>query len=388
MSVISYRKSHIFGRLTIMKPYLSILLTGVTSLAMASGPVKEEVAKRDTVQAVVMYGEELLFDAVDGLSDVEVSDLRDSIMKFHGANELTNYINLYLNLKNKTEEELTLYIDSLFEAEGKVPYALINQINIFLANRPEDLPEMTPEDVFIGLNNYPYPAMDFYPDWVVGTPNPYKNDMWQMDTAFSLLLAGAGNLGEFHVPHNDVLTSKFGWRDGRMHNGIDIDLQVWDTVVAAFPGVVRVARSSGGYGRVVVIRHYNGLETTYAHLHRFKVKEGDVVEGGQLIGLGGSSGHSTGSHLHFEVRFKGVPLNPMSFISFDDRALLNDTLMLKRVKNGFVAYPKGVLFHTVRRGDNLYEIAKQYGTTTNKLAELNGIRRNSYLYVGQRLRVI
>lgn len=378
-----------------MRPNLSLILllflalNGFAEGAKTGGESEAKEAKRDTVDAVVLYGEELLFHAVDGLDDDEVEHLRDSIMRYHGANELTNYINLYLYLKNKSEEQLVQYIDSLFETE-EIPFALINQINIFLHNRPTVMPtETAPKDLFIGRAvEGMYPAQDFYSTWVNTQPNPYPRTLGTEDTSMTILLAGEEDLGEFHIPVHNVITSKFGWRDGRMHNGIDIDLQVWDTVLAAFPGVVRVARTYGGYGRVVVIRHYNGLETTYAHLHRFKVKEGDKVEGGQLIGLGGSSGHSTGSHLHFEVRFKGIPLNPMSFISFKEQTLVNDTLQLKRTNNGYVAYPKGILIHTVKRGDTLYDIARQYGTTTYKLAELNGIRRNSYLRVGQRLRVI
>jgi murein DD-endopeptidase MepM/ murein hydrolase activator NlpD len=371
-----------------MRLALIFLFSVFNSIVFAGNPVKEETVKRDTVQAVVLYGEEILFDAIEGLTDGQVSDLRDSVMKYHGANSLSNYINLYLSLKTKTEEELNQYIDSLFEAEGEVPYALINQINIYLANKPEEIPRVLPRDLYVGSAGELYPAQNFYPEWIVTNPNPYPNELWKSDTSISLLLRGQGDLGEFHIPVNNVLTSKFGWRDGRMHNGIDLDLQVWDPVAAAFPGVVRMARAYGGYGRVVIIRHFNGLETTYAHLHRFKVKEGEMVQAGQTIGLGGSSGHSTGSHLHFEVRFKGVPLNPLSFISFDEQTLINDTLVLKRTTNGFVCYPKGILFHTVKRGDNLFDIAKAYGTTTYKLAEINGIRRNGYLSVGQRLRVI
>jgi len=361
----------------------------VVSLASYAGnsPDSKNDTKRDTVQAVVMYGEELLFDAVEGLSDQQISDLRDSILKFHGASQLTNYMNLYLSLKNKSEEEMTSYIDSLFEVD-EVPYALINQINIYLANRPEEIPEVVPEGLYVGTSTTDIPGTDIYPEWTSSNPNPYAWDLGAEDTTLSILLAGTEDLGQFQLPVENTLTSKFGWRDGRMHNGIDIDLEVWDSVVCAFPGVVRMARSHGGYGRVIVVRHYNGLETLYAHLHRYKVKEGDRVEAGQLIGLGGSSGHSTGSHLHFEVRFKGKPLNPLSFISFEDQALINDTLMLKRTKHSYICYPKGILIHTVKRGDTLFDIARAYGTTTYKLAELNGIRRNGYLYVGQRLRVI
>ena len=365
------------------------LAVGFPALLSATEPENStHPAKRDTVQAIVMYGEELLFDAVAGESDARIEEIRDSVLIHHGRCELTSNIDLYLSMKNKDEEELYTYIDSLFESEQEVPFALINQINLFLANRPEELPPKLPSNFFIGVADATYPAMNFYPIWNTSDPNPYAANLGVEDTTLSLLLQGEGDLGTFHIPVDNVITSKFGWRDGRNHNGIDIDLQVWDPVKAAFPGVVRVAKYHGGYGRVVVVRHYNGLETVYAHLHRFKVKVGDQVGGGQVIGLGGSSGNSTGSHLHFEVRFRGKPLNPMSFISFKEKALVSDTLILRRTKWSYAAFPSGIAIHTVEKGDTLYDLARQYGTTTYKLAELNGIRRNSYLYVGQRLRVI
>jgi len=169
---------------------------------------------------------------------------------------------------------------------------------------------------------------------------------------------------------------------------MDIDLEVWDTVKAAFPGMIRVARWYEGYGRVVVIRHWNGLETVYAHLHRIKVKPGDMVESGAFIGYGGSSGHSTGSHLHFECRFKGIPLNPSSFISFEQNRLLNDTLILRKMQWNYASYPEGSKFYTVHRGDFLYKIANQFGITVKKLRDLNGLNQHSIISVGQKLRVI
>ena len=119
-----------------MKSLLIIFLGLLTASNVSAGePVNKGGVKRDTIQAVVQYGEEILFDALEGLTDGQVGDLRDSVLKYHGANELTNYINLYLSLKSKTEVQLNEYIDSLFEAGGDVPYALINQINIYLARQ-------------------------------------------------------------------------------------------------------------------------------------------------------------------------------------------------------------------------------------------------------------
>jgi murein DD-endopeptidase MepM/ murein hydrolase activator NlpD len=371
-----------------MKSLITILLLAVAFSAIAGGPgnpVKE--MKRDTVKAVVLYGEEMLFSAVEGLTDQQVKDLRDSVIKFHGRSTFSTYLDLYISFTSKPEEELVHYVDSLFEME-EVPYALINQINLFIANRPVEINEMHQGNLYVGNRHVGFPAEDFYPIWDPTIPNPYDWNLGSEDTSLSLLLRSPQFSEQFAVPVVNKMTSKFGWREGRMHNGVDIDLEVWDPVVASFDGVVRMARSYGGYGRVVVIRHYNGLETLYAHLHRFKVTEGQHIKAGDVIGLGGSSGKSTGSHLHYEVRFRGKPINPMSFIAFDEQALINDTLVLKRTKTGYVAYPKGVLIHTVKRGDNLFEIARQYGTTTDRIAMLNGIRRNDYLQVGQRLRVI
>lgn len=152
--------------------------------------------------------------------------------------------------------------------------------------------------------------------------------------------------------------------------------------------MVRVARTYGGYGRVVVIRHFNGLETLYAHLHRIKVTPGQIVQAGELIGLGGSSGNSTGSHLHWEVRFKGSSINPLNFVDYSTKQLKANKLVLRKTKYGFSGYPEGSIFYTVQNGDYLYKIASNYGTTVTKICELNGIRRNSNLYVGQKIRVI
>ena len=151
--------------------------------------------------------------------------------------------------------------------------------------------------------------------------------------------------------------------------------------------MVRVAYYHPAYGRVVVIRHYNGLETLYAHLHRFKVKAGDIVKAGQIIGLGGSSGHSTGSHLHFEVRFKGKPLNPKHLISFKENELVSDSVMMIKQKWDYAALPLGIEYHTIKRGDFMYKIAGRYGISVNELCELNGMRRNSVLLVGRKLRI-
>lgn len=349
--------------------------------------VKFNEEGKDTIPAFVMYGSRFLLDSLETFDEASIQEFRDSLKCFtrNPHKELIEYIDLYLSVPSMTRMELVNLIDSLFEADD-VPYPLINQINLYVASDPtfpEDIPEVIAEDT-----SY-YPANCYYQNhWNTQVPHPYSVNMTKEDTVIKLVLNGRGKSDGFQMPVVNTLTSKFGWREGRPHKGIDIDLEVWDSVVTAFPGMVRVAKYYGGYGRVVVVRHYNGLETLYAHLHRLKVQPGDTLKAGDLVGLGGSSGHSTGSHLHFETRFKGVPINPLAFISHDDGELVSDTLVLKKTKYGYAAYPEGTKFYVVKRGDNLYEIAKSFGTTTYKLAEINGIRRNQILIVGQTLRVI
>ncbi len=191
----------------------------------------------------------------------------------------------------------------------------------------------------------------------------------------------------FTIPRQGVVTSLYGWRDKRMHKGIDVDLEKGDRVVAAFDGKVRIAEKRGGYGNVVVIMHPNGLETVYAHLSKVKVKEGQVVLSGQMIGLGGSTGHSTGSHLHFEVRYKSHAINPATFISFEENKLMDNVIVLKKTRNGVNAYPINAGFHTVQKGESWNVIAKKYGIKGKELCVLNGTQKRYYLKVGQKIRV-
>jgi murein DD-endopeptidase MepM/ murein hydrolase activator NlpD len=195
------------------------------------------------------------------------------------------------------------------------------------------------------------------------------------------------NFGSYFHPRNDKINSNYGWRDGRMHRGMDIDLNKGDDVYAAFDGMVRIAKKHNGFGNVVIIRHYNGLETVYGHLSKLKVKAGDKVLSGQLIGLGGSTGRSTGPHLHFEVRFRGQSLNPSNFINFKEYKLNCDTLVIKKSKAGITAYPSNAKLHTVVTGDSWFEIAKLYGITIKELLALNGTDRKYYLRVGQKVRI-
>jgi murein DD-endopeptidase MepM/ murein hydrolase activator NlpD len=225
-----------------------------------------------------------------------------------------------------------------------------------------------------------YPAAVYYNnEWDEDISTLFK-DQFTLDATHTLELENSEN-GCFNMPSWGPLSSPFGWRNNRYHKGVDIQLRKGDTVTCAFDGMVRFAQKKGGYGNVVIVRHYNGLETVYGHLYKIKVTEGQVVGSGDLIGLAGNTGKSTGPHLHFEVRFMGAPVDPQYFISFDYGTLLYNTVVFKKNKSGLLsAFHPDTEFHTVEKGDC---------TSTVKLRQLNSMAPKQYvrLKAGQVLRV-
>lgn len=192
------------------------------------------------------------------------------------------------------------------------------------------------------------------------------------------------------LPSPGHITSPYGPRRGRMHYGVDLKLQTGDPVASAFSGMVRISRYNPSFGHVVVIRHHNGLETLYAHLSKRLVATGDHVEAGDTIGLGGNTGRSYGSHLHFEVRFLDQPIDPSEVFDLENGELKAKTFDIH--KGTFEAIAKARAeasarkYHSVRSGDTLSSIARRYGTSVNTLCRLNGIRATTIIRVGQRLR--
>jgi len=235
--------------------------------------------------------------------------------------------------------------------------------------------------------------------WHTSRIHAYKYNLAQMpDTIVFFLTHGLGD--DFHMPVMGRVTSNFGPRRRRFHNGIDLKLQTGDNVYSVFDGKVRIAQYSRSYGYVVVIRHYNGLETFYAHLSKLKVKAGDKIKAGEILGLGGSTGRSTGPHLHFEIRYKGHPINPNEMIDFNytknlrshtftvDKSYFSSSNPYESSHNANGGSASGsTKYYTVRRGDTLGKIASRNGTSVSRLCKLNGISSRSTLRVGKRLRV-
>jgi len=201
-----------------------------------------------------------------------------------------------------------------------------------------------------------------------------------------IVLADSSQNRHFVHPFNNRVTSRFGPRRYMWHYGTDVKLNTGDTVKCAMDGIVRVIQfDRRGYGNVVVVRHHNGLETLYGHLFRVKVEVNQAIKAGDMVGLGGNTGRSTGAHLHFEFRYFGEPFNPEYIMDFENYRLRGDTLVLTRDNFEYLTVQRQRVIHTVRRGENLGSIARRYGTNVNALCRMNGITPRTTLSVGRRL---
>ncbi|MEO6304347.1 MAG: peptidoglycan DD-metalloendopeptidase family protein [Bacteroidia bacterium] len=277
-----------------------------------------------------------------------------------------------------TRSKLAHLVDSVLELKN------VNQKDVDLLNYYTSLLNSNNTDE-VKISEFNLSELSFYSDEDEKLLFPLTPTD-SLPKTFNLVLEN--DLLSYYVsPFKGVVTSNYGWRDKRMHNGIDIDLNKGDKVCAAFDGKVRFAKKQGGFGNVVILMHPNGLETVYAHLSKLKVKAGDIVLSGQTVGLGGNTGHSTGSHLHLEVRYKGHAVNPATIISFNDHKLYHHTITFKAAKQKLSAFPANSNLHKVNRGESWNYIATQYGITTKQLMVLNGVSKRYYLKVGQQLRV-
>ncbi len=235
---------------------------------------------------------------------------------------------------------------------------------------------------------------------------------------------------------NAKICSDYGIRGSRMHTGVDIKLNAGDSIVAAWDGVVRIANEGYyGYGKLVVLRHNNGLETFYAHLSKLEVEENQIVHAGDLIGLAGRTGRATTDHLHFETRFLYEHFNPHTIIDFNNKTLITTCLKVsnKKFSAGENTTPLDTSWHTdvsdmvnlyeqlfeyndttkaslatdsaiqnlnttpiqsekptihiIKKGDTLYGLSKKYHISINELCKLNNIKAESTLQLGQKIKL-
>jgi murein DD-endopeptidase MepM/ murein hydrolase activator NlpD len=239
--------------------------------------------------------------------------------------------------------------------------------------------------------NLMFPADELYhSNWDTIHVNPFVRDKIEFPESYTI------HCNTFSMPIDKEvkITSKYGPRRRRMHRGTDLKVQIGDTIRTVFEGKVRIkSYERRGYGNYVVIRHPNGLETVYGHFSKIFVHENQIVRSGQVIGLGGNTGRSSGPHLHFETRFLGKDINPEEIIDFENGVPHRDEYVFHNIKingkksNIYSTSPDAIAVHRVKKGENLGVIARRYGTTVSELCKLNGITSSSILQIGQAISV-
>lgn len=252
--------------------------------------------------------------------------------------------------------------------------------------------------------------------WNETATNPYQVKLDSIPETWAVWLVDS--LSEYHTPTTATrITSNYGFRHGRYHLGIDLGMPVGTPLYAMFDGKVRVATTMHGYGKIMILRHSNGLETFYGHMSEFKKKPGDVVHAGDIIGYSGNTGRSTGPHLHLEARYKGFALDPLRIVDFSTGNLKQRIMVLKRRyfspastydqnfdeefalmeddakaleakrKADEEAARRAMVYHRIRNGENLGSIARKYHTTVNAICRLNGIKNPNAISAGRTIRV-
>lgn len=263
------------------------------------------------------------------------------------------------------------------------------------------------------------PSSTVYSCWNNEHIRMNRLDVRQIKDTMLVLVNDSQN---FVFPFKGNLISTFGPRGRRNHSGVDIKLGRGDPVVSAFDGVVRVARTYSGYGKLVVVRHYNGLETVYSHLSKISVKLNQQVKAGDLIGLGGRTGRATTEHLHFETRYRGEAFHPCHILDFDNFGLVSDTLYINRHTFKMSKTPVRVRpnaansvdeeiaeetdeiagekpepitksdvsdakpkYHIIKSGDTLYKLSLKYRVSVKRLCEINSMKETDILRLGQKI---
>lgn len=268
--------------------------------------------------------------------------------------------------------------------------------------KSDDQIKLVEKNTFIDLIDDIEPEPDIYTEgWNSKRVNPFK----ESDVPNSKVIDVTG----YHMPVPGRITSNYGYRArfGRMHKGVDLALRSNDTVYAAFNGKVRLTNyEAKGYGNYVILRHPNGLETVYGHLNRALVKPDQVVKAGQPIGLGGSTGRSTGPHLHFETRYMGYAINPSAIFDFERHTTHTDTYTFSKStytqarsyapkttiakndkENTYKSGANSKASYTVKKGDSLASIARSYGMSATTLRKINGMNPTDKIHVGQVLKL-
>ncbi len=277
-----------------------------------------------------------------------------------------------------------------------------NYDNVKLSNIVMISEEIAIDCVWITMRQY-------YKVWNSDAVNPYGIDASKFKDTIQIALYDSAKNQYWSAPMaSNTINSNFGYRRYRWHHGTDLDLDTGEPIYAVFDGIIRVKKYGRGFGNHIVIRHNNGLETVYGHLSATDVEVGAYVKAGQLIGRGGSTGRSTGPHLHFEIRYEGNSIDPATIFDFEKNEIklkdfeltaANFKHLGARVNSTHTHENDGdvdaeethtvrrVIYHKIRSGDSLWKISRRYGVTIASICKLNNMSTRSSLRLGKRLRI-
>jgi murein DD-endopeptidase MepM/ murein hydrolase activator NlpD len=232
-------------------------------------------------------------------------------------------------------------------------------------------------------------AHEYFGRWDSHKIDSYDFDPREFKDTIAVSLYDAYYGSGWSVPLEETkINSGFGRRYYRWHHGTDLKLNIGDPVRSAFDGIVRITSYERyGYGHYVVVRHRNGLETLYGHLSKIGVTVGQEIRAGDTLGLGGNTGRSTGPHLHFEVRYKGLSINPTEIFDFDIGRIKSQVYTITAKSFDHEIKMREAVYHRIRSGDNLSVIAQRYGVRVSQITRLNGISTSTILKIGRRLQI-
>ncbi len=233
-----------------------------------------------------------------------------------------------------------------------------------------------------------HPADDIYLNiWTRERLNPYSMPIDSLPD--SVFISCSDFVAPVKCGH---ITSQFGPRKYRYHFGTDLRVAVGDSIYSSFCGKVRIIDyEARGYGHYVVIRHNNGLETVYAHLSKVLVEHDQELKAGDVLGLGGNTGRSTGPHLHYEIRYLGNAMNPVHLVDFANNKMMQESYLITKnttfYYNSYLKDLKSAKYYTVRKGDTLGRIASRNGTSVNSICRMNKMSSRTLIRPGQKLRI-
>lgn len=306
------------------------------------------------------------------------------------------FSNLWINAQTQAE---VLPVEKFEKVllDGKEAY--LNKENNKIINRAE-YKKIANADAVLDSSSVAVISLDF---WDTLKVNPYQDI--KLSRPFAI------NFDELDyvspIEGKIVITSRFGRRRRGPHRGIDIDLVTGDNVRSILSGKVRFVGYSSGHGKTVIVRHANEIETVYAHLSEYEVSTNDVIEKGQILGKGGATGNARGSHLHMEIRYKGICIHPESLLDFYDDPIIRAEELW--VTNGMInplnhssyqrssfetleSEEEAIVYqknerkvYVVRKGDTLSEIAYKNNMRVRDIIAMNKVRYNSTLRIGQHL---